>query len=110
MPTVLCAQAPDQQAARPPLGTLTPAPTRRCTTKATASVSNSKITKRGRSTRPPVSLGRVSTRQSYFEPVSGFEPLTVRLQGQSRCALCGPAKTVVTDEPNRATRKVHDRR
>ena len=54
--------------------------------KATASVRNSKITKRGRSTRPPVSLGSVSTRQSYFEPVSGFEPLTVRLQGRLSAA------------------------
>ena len=29
-------------------------------------------------------LGRVSARQGDLEPVSGFEPLTVRLQGQSR--------------------------
>ena len=28
-----------------------------------------------------VSRGRVSARQRYSEPVSGFEPLTVRLQG-----------------------------
>jgi hypothetical protein len=29
-----------------------------------------------------VPLGPVSARQGCFEPVSGFEPLTVRLQGQ----------------------------
>jgi hypothetical protein len=34
-------------------------------------------------TAHPVPPGRVSARQRYLEPVSGFEPLTVRLQGQS---------------------------
>ena len=46
-------------------------------------------TRRGRSisavcierTAHLVPLGRVSARQRYLEPVSGFEPLTVRLQG-----------------------------
>ena len=31
-----------------------------------------------------VPRSEVSARQRYWEPVSGFEPLTVRLQGQSR--------------------------
>jgi Protein of unknown function (DUF2637) len=35
-------------------------------------------------TAHPGPLGRVSARQGDLEPVSGFEPLTVRLQGQSR--------------------------
>src|SRR5579863_7873084 len=53
-----------------------------------------------------VPRSEVSARQRHWEPVSGFEPLTVRLQGQSRKALCRPAKTEVTDERNRARRKV----
>jgi hypothetical protein len=33
-----------------------------------------------------VPLGHVSARQRYLEPVSGFEPLTIRLQGgRSAC-------------------------
>ena len=32
-------------------------------------------------TAHPVPPGHVSARQRRFEPVSGFEPLTVRLQG-----------------------------
>jgi hypothetical protein len=57
-----------------------------------------------------VSPGRVSARQRCLEPVSGFEPLTVRLQGQSREALCRPVKTEVADERNRVRRKVQFRR
>jgi hypothetical protein len=34
-------------------------------------------------TARPGPLGRVSARQGDLEPVSGFEPLTVRLQGAS---------------------------
>jgi len=49
------------------------------------SVSGS-ITNAVRTNRTAHSLpdGRVSTCQEDLEPVSGFEPLTVRLQGQSR--------------------------
>ena len=35
-------------------------------------------------TAHPVPSGRVSACQVDLKPVSGFEPLTVRLQGQSR--------------------------
>ena len=47
-----------------------------------ASVSGS-ITSAVRTERTahPVPPGLFSARQRYFEPVSGFEPLTVRLQG-----------------------------
>ena len=54
--------------------------------------------------QPPQDLCRPGARSR--EPVSGFEPLTARLQGQSREALSGPAKTEVADERNRARRKV----
>jgi hypothetical protein len=50
-----------------------------------ASVSGSTTSAvRTEQTAHPVSPGPISARQRYCEPVSGFEPLTVRLQGQSR--------------------------
>jgi hypothetical protein len=39
-----------------------------------------------------------------------IELSTFRFSGQPRQALCRPAKTVVTDERNRARRKVQDPR
>ena len=50
-------------------------------------------------TAHPGPLGRVSARQGDLEPVSGFEPLTVRLQGHraKRCADLRKRKSLTSE-------------
>jgi hypothetical protein len=55
-----------------------------------------------------VPLGGVSADQRGFVVRGGVEPPTFRFPGQPSQALCGPAKTDVTDKRNRARRKVRN--
>jgi hypothetical protein len=56
------------------------------------------------------SVWRVAAGQRLFVVRGGVEPPTFRFSGQRRQALCGPAKTDVTDKRNPARRKVQNQR
>ena len=59
-------------------------------------------------TAHPVPRGGVSADQRRYVVRDRIELSTFRFSGQPRQALCGPAKTDVTDKRNRARRKVQD--